>query len=149
MALSDILDDLVTLVEGAGAANVTPYQPVMMAPTSIPSTLKSGGIVHFWSVSREGTTEVRLNNVETQRNHALVIRGFYEVGDASVSEPAFQALVEEVMADLRATYQLASPASVEWMQPPQASSIGPRQLSETYLVHYVEIRVDAQERVTP
>lgn len=149
MALVDILDAVADLVETTDAANVYRYQPIMVSGTSIPSTLKSAGIVHFWSVTREGTTEARMNNVETQRNHSLVVRGYYEVGDASVSEPAFQALVEAIMAAFRAVYQLSAPASVEWLQPGQASAIGPRLLSDTFLVHYVEIRLDAQERVTP
>ena len=149
MALADILDSIADLVDGTDATNVYRYQPIMVSSTNIPSTLKSGGIIHFWSVTREGTTETRLNNVETQRNHSIVVRGYYEVGDASTSEPVFQALVEAVMLAFRAVYQLSAPASVEWLQPGQASAIGPRMLSETFLVHYVEIRLDAQERVTP
>ncbi len=149
MALADILSDVAALIVGAGGANVTAYQPVMTAPGSIPADLKDGSTVHFWSVTRESTAEARLNNIETQRNHTLVMRGYYEVGNAATSEPVFQALVEAVMAALRATYTLAAPASVEWLAPPQASAIGPRLLAETFLVHYVEIRSDAQERVTP
>ena len=149
MALSDILDACVAVLTDAGIVRAYPYQPVMTAAAQLPSTLKDAGIVHFWSVTREGTTEARLTNRETQRNHTLVLRGYYEIGDASTSEPVFQALIETVMADFRALYSFAAPASVEWLTPPQASAIGPRTLNETFLVHYVEIRLDAQERVTP
>lgn len=149
MALADILSAMVAVVKSADIANVYPYQPLVVNGSQIPAALIDQNQVHFWSVTREATAEVRLNNVETQRNHTLVIRGYYEVREASVSEPRFQHLIEAVMAACRALYSLDTPASVEWLLPAQASEIGPRMLSDTFLVHYVELRLDAQERVRP
>lgn len=148
MALADILAALAGVVSSAGASNVYTFRPLIKSGAAITDSLKVGGVVHFWGVTRSSTRETRLTSFEVQRNHTIDMHGHAEVGDAGTTEPAFQVLVDRIMEDLRGIYRLQPPASVEILGPPQAQGLdAPRLLGDTYLVHYVQITVDAQELV--
>lgn len=147
MALSDILAALVAIVAGAGMPNVTPYQPVSVTSAGAPAALKINGIIHFWSVTRDSEPRTRLTNVETEVHTICKIRGFYEIGDESVTEPLFQGKANTVADALGDFHTLAAPANVEILWPAQIVIFEPRKLVDLYLVHYVELSVDAQQLV--
>lgn len=149
MALADILGALVTVLLAApiSAPHAYGYQVLNMPASGAPASLKDAHGLHFWTVTRIATPEQRLTNLEVQRNHALMIRGQYEVGDESVTEPYFQELVEQVMATLRPIHTYPAPADVEILGPPQLTVFEPRILSDTYLVHYAELTLTAQQLI--
>lgn len=152
MALSDITDYVKTTLQGiSGLGQVHTFEPVALQAGQVPATMGGSGTILYWTVKRESTSEQRLTNVETERQHTIVVRGYREVGDASVSESAFQAQVETVMQTFRPTYQVptSTGAHAELFGPMQCRQVGHRVLAETFLVHYAELAVEAQERVTP
>lgn len=151
MSLANIVAFVQTTLEGIpGIGLVHPFQPVMTDAGQIPSLMGTPGDIRFWSISRESTSENRLSNHETERHHILVIRGYLEVGDPSVSEPLFQALIEAIMLTFRGIYQIGtSGIDAEIAGPLDTTQIGRRILGQTILVHYCECRLAAHELVTP
>ncbi len=147
MALADILSAITTILLAAPVSVpfAYPYQVLNIPASGAPSSLKDTHGLHFWTVTRTATPEARLTNLEVQRLHTLTIRGHYEVGVDSVTEPYFQALVETVMVALRPVHTLAAPADVEILSPASLVVCEPRLLSDTYLVYYAELTLTAQQ----
>ena len=151
MALAPLIAFVVdTLAAIDGVQRVHNYHPIATPGAQIPATMGPSGQVHFWSVVREATPEQYISNLETQRQHHLLIRGYLEVNDPSVTEPQFQALIELIMATFRGTYQVEDAGDeAEIFGPMQLSTVGHRLLGATILTHYCECRTLANERTSP
>lgn len=152
MALSDITDYIKTTLQGvSGIGLVYTYEPIVVQAGDIPATIGASQSVHYWTIKRIATGEMRLTNVETERHHTIAVRGYREVGTASSTEATFQTLVESIMSTFRGTYQVptATGTQAEVFGPMQVEEVGHLRLAETFLVHFADLRIMAQERVQP
>jgi len=133
-----------------GVLRVLSYHPIATPGAQIPATMGPSGQVHFWSVVREATPEQYIGNLETHRQHHVLIRGYLEVNDPSMTSPQFQGLIERIMATFRGVYQVeAAGEGAEIIGPMQLSTVGHRILGATILTHYCECRTLANERTSP
>lgn len=149
------LEDLITFVTqalaslpGSGAAH--PYEPVATQPQDLPSVFGGSQSVNAWTVTLTSTTETPLSNIEVLRKHTVTFRLYYEVLDASITEPAARTLSEAAMTALRATHVLRDSHGTvlfELVSPPQRPRFGHTLLGQTILCHFAEHTIDAQERV--
>ena len=151
MALANILAAIQTVLLGiSGISHAYTYEPVSIQPGQVPTIMQVAGKIQYWTITRDSTQEQRLANIETLRTHTIVLRGYQEVGDPAVTDPAFQALVESVQSTLRPTYELGvAGATAEQFGPVSVTTVGHRVLAQTWLVHYAECRIPVIERVTP
>lgn len=153
MALADLVAYAMTTLQSVdGIGHVYDYRPIAVPGQDIPhDMLHDGGFVHYWSVVRMTTPEAREpSSRETQRSHTLVIRGHMEVKSPheSVSEPAFQALIERIMEAFRPIhdYQLP-PNRFDEIGPLSCVLVGHQVVLDTFLLHYAELNWPAIEIV--
>ena len=148
--LPDIVAFIKRTLEGvAGIGIVHDYEPVVTEAAQITARLGASGGLHYWTVKRTSTVETRLTNVETQLVHEIALRGYQEVGDASVTEAPFQRLVNAVTDTFRVTHDVGGGADAEVFGPAQVEEVGHRLVGQTILVHHASLRIGAQERLTP
>ena len=148
--LSDIVAFIKRTLEGvAGIGIVHDYEPIVTEAAQITARLGASGSVHYWTVKRTGTIETRLTNVETSLVHEITLRGYQEVGDASVTEAPFQRLVSAIADAFRVTHEIGGGTDAEVFGPAQVEEVGHRMVGQTIITHYVSLRIGAQERLTP
>jgi hypothetical protein len=133
----------------AGIGHVYLYQPVALRPSEIPAVMQVNGVIDYWSVTCESTREEWLTNESVLLTHDLALRGYRQVREPAVDDPAFQALTSTMADTLRPRYRIENGTTAEVVGPAQTVARGQhRMLAETFLVHYSELRVRATERVT-
>ena len=155
MPVNTIIDAVRTLVAAAtGVSSSQVHDGIRHATDE--ATFRSlfedaaNNVLHGWMVSYGGTAE----EVEGHRNlnvaeHEIVIIGVYSVDDpgsgtSMTSEVTFRTAVENVRTELRQNITLTStamnsdPASVETFE---------HRVIRGVLVHYVDIRLLARERL--
>ena len=146
-AIVGFVRDILAAIAGVGHAYV--YQPVALRPAEIPAVMQVNGLVDYWSVTCESTREEWLTNESVLLTHDLVLRGYRQVREPAVDDPAFQALTSTIADTLRPRYRLENGTTAELLGPAQTVVRGAhRLLAETFVVHHAELRVRATERVT-
>ena len=133
----------------AGIGHAYGWQPVALRPAEIPAVMQVGGVINYWTVTCEATSEAWMTNLEVQLTHDLVIRGYQQVVTPQSDDPAFQALTSLIADVFRPRYTMENGTTAELLGPPQTVVRGQhRMLADTFLVHFSELRLRATERVT-
>lgn len=134
------------LVQGIGA--IYPYQLLMLTPESVTALLGTPGELHYWTVTIASTTETYNPGREVIVVHDLVLRGYHEVADVAVTEPAFRRVGRRARDFFRGTHQVGGIADAELYGPLQVTVSGEhRLLANTFYTHYFEGHLSAQERL--
>lgn len=105
----------------------------------------AGTAINGWYMTRDGLNdEEQETGQRFRRRHSIVLTGVFSLtGDAVASEPAFQAIVEDVLDSLRADQTV-------WVDHPEDVSmaggalIGHR-VHGSYFIHSAEIRIQVDE----
>lgn len=107
------------------------------------------GKVNGWTVNRRSFTESRLDSFENERQSTFVIAGHYTLAEPEAGKPTsegeFDAMIESICNAVRDTYTMSSTA--ELSAPAQLTLKDERMFGDV-LVHYCEITVVVQERIT-
>jgi hypothetical protein len=133
---------ILAAVSGIGV--VHDYERYAVEASALKALFVTGGRLHGWTITRERTPSVYRTNVQTERRHRFIIRGYYALDDSAASEKTFQDLVEAVEAAFRTNDTLNGTAEVAG--PLQVERVGPV-LFAGVLCHYVELSLEAQELV--
>lgn len=124
------------------------YRPIHKQGVQISDTLKTSGAINYWTISAESMRTEERTNEWHLLSHTIVLRGYREVGDESVTEPAFRALTLRLSDRFREAYTipgLSYARLVDGLQLVQEAV--PMILAETFTVHYSEGSLRALERV--
>ncbi len=109
----------------------------------------TGGKVNGWTVNRRSFTEDRMDSLENLRRTTFVICGYYTLATpaagVATSESEFDAMIEGICNAVRDTYTMT--ATSELSSPAQLAIKDERVFGDV-LVHYCELTVVVQERIT-
>ena len=146
MSLSGIRDAIKTILEGvSGIGEVHDYERYHTDAAKLRALHVTSGRLHSWTITRTRTQAEYRTNVQTERRHTFVLRGYYALDDVNASEKTFQTLVESIEAAFRSndtlsgSCELAGPLQVERVEPVLFAGV---------LCHFAELSLWAQELVS-
>lgn len=145
--LEGILAFTQALIQGIpGIGLVHTYQPILLDGAQITADLGVSGAVHYWTISPVASTETWLTSEELEVRHEVAIRGYMEVVDAATTDPLFRQLTTAVADIFRSHFHIGGVTHAELFGPVQTPQRAQHQvLAQTFLVHYCECRLFAQE----
>ena len=147
-AIATMLGTVTGITGGAG--KVIAYKPLNERPDAWRTALKGAAKINAWTITRQAAS---IRQTGTGRrwvpgHDEAVVEGWYAAtGDGSVSEPAFQALVDAVLA------AFASSTTI-WVRGLESEPITVRAVPINLeaiggdLCHHVEIRFPVQDAAT-
>jgi hypothetical protein len=145
MSLADIRAAVKAILETVpGIGLVYEYERYAKDAAGMRALFVSGGLLHGWTITRDRTLSSYRTNVQTERHHRLVIRGYYGLSDGDASELTFQGVIEAIEETFRSNDTLNATAEVS--QPLQVERVGPV-LFAGVLCHFAELSIEAQELV--
>lgn len=110
------------------------------------SLFKHQDKINGWVITRRGVpTRLAAHQVE-DREHQLLLRGYYGLADSAASEHTFQQLVEDVQDAFK--HDLTLGGACLKAGPVQVDVIEPR-LFGTVLCHVAELSLSVRERLGP
>lgn len=152
MALEDVLNALVTIIEGVpGIGVVLNYFPIATLPEYWGTMLGTSSSINATCLGLspvQGWTEARQTNTSVTVTYNLTFRCYFETIAAATTEPAFRTLLRAIADELRPSYrQVANDIILQG--PVQLVQYGHTLLADNLLCHYAELSFVAQERVFP
>ena len=142
--ITTILTNIATELDGVtGVQRVYTYEPVALAPGSIPTTMGGSQAIDFWAVIPETSRPTRLQGYQMEEDHTIIFRHYYTAGDTSVTTAALRTIVLAVKDKFNNTFAIV----------PQAEMTGPIEvtwpvlwmLAETFLTFKTEYRLPVKE----
>lgn len=148
MALSDILAQIVAVIEGVSdAENVYDYDRFTNHWNAFKTRFQdSSNRIHGWTVSRTKTPAVRSAMPIVMRHHTFTIRGVMGLKDEDATEKTFQNLVEDLQDAFEDQYRLGGYA--ENSGPLQVEVVENRMFCNKVLCHYARLTYEVKERKT-
>ena len=152
MALADLIAFAKLILETvSGIGLVHTSQPIAMPGSAIPDEMKTGGVVHFWTITEGPAAETRgPSTLETEITHTIFLRGRYAVKapHERITEPAFHALTALVRTAFRPIHSYdVSPNRFDMVGPLSRTVVGHQLIADVELVHFVELNWPALEIV--
>jgi len=152
MALEDVIDALVTILEGVdGIGAVLNYYPIATLPEHWATMLGNTNTINATCVGLapiQGWIEERHTNTAVLVTYNITFRLYYETVAAETTEPAFRLLLRAIADELRPSYRQVDNGII-LQGPTQLGQYGHTLLADNLLCHYAEINFSAQERVFP
>ncbi len=125
--------------------NVLDYMPMARDWKQFLSHFESFGMINGWCIERKSTRNEWLTSDQNLWTHSMIIRGYFGVNDGNRSGRAFSAMVDDVVNKFDGEKDLRG--HVEEHQPAQVRTVDHRMFGGV-LVHYCEIELICQERIT-
>ena len=137
----------VLMLQVPGVANVFEYMPMARDWKSFLAKFQDdvAGNIAGWAIERKSTQNEWLTSDQNLWTHRMVIRGYYGVNEAHETGKAFTALVDDVVNKFDDDKDLLG--MVEEHQPAQVR-VQDHRVFGGVLVHYCEIEISCQERIT-
>ncbi len=128
-----------------GTANVFDYMPLAKGWKAFLTQFQDGNRVLGWTVERKNTKNEWLDSHKNLWTHTMLIRGYLGVEETSLTGKTFTGMIDDVVnkfdgeATLLGTVEEHQPANVRIQEHRTFGGV---------LVHYCEIDIVCQERIT-
>lgn len=103
-------------------------------------------VINGWTISRSGFTEKAETNEEHERAHEFTISGFYGLTGAGTSEKTFNAVVEDLCDDFRATANMTLGGTADRIDAPTGGVIQKRSFGSV-LCHVATFKLTVYETI--
>lgn len=105
----------------------------------------ASGRILGWEIGRTAVPAEYISNIEEERQHQFVIRGYMSVNDADATEKLFNALIENISDTFRSDLDLGG--ACMQVSAISATTIDTRTFGSV-LCHYCELHLTATELLT-
>lgn len=135
----------VLIFQVSGVENIYDYMPLAKDWGSFLAQFRDGNRVQGWTVERKSTRNEWLDSEENLWTHTMLIRGYLGLSEVDLSGKTFTGMIDDVVnkfddeATLLGTVEEHQPANVR---------IQEHRTFGGALVHYCEIEIVCQERIT-